>query len=650
MTRSRKLPEQQTRVETATQSPADKPLVLIVDDEASQRSLLSSVLASNFRTLAAESVASALEQVALERPSVVIMDYLMPEESGIDGIRQMRELHADLPIVMLTGHADLEVARSAIQVGAVEYVLKPFEPQDLVAVIGRCAQVAQEVPKDSAARAAEIPYSLQRRIAANVDLWRGRLPTVPSENRMEAIFDSGRRVEAKVLRLGRSSVQVEVYEPSFWMEGGKDISQLRIWIGDEQAYDGAGRIGGVITTGPTSVCEVLLANDWANSSTAPNSLTPERAGDSARNFVARWGDKTRIDPAFKLAIAEIAVLLSEMREWLAGVELTWPDPAEEGKSRAALEQIFQQAAPALTQAFGVFEQESKKVPEELVGLYAEHVRNSLHPMILGAPFVHRSFTKPLHYPGDYGVMNYMLGDPFQGDSLFTKIFNAWVVRSGACATYRFRVEHLGRVLRETVADIVARKGRPCRVLSLGCGAAPEVQRFITSESISTQAEFTLLDFSSTTLDYTNARLDAAVASSGRSVKFKTHEFSVQQMLAHGTRLVNNPKMVRSGLLEREGYDLLYCAGLFDYLSERVCERVLRIFWDLGAPGARILASNFAPPNPMRAFMDYVLDWRLLHRDESEVRALAVDRSLCPDPVLVQSPGGVEIFVEMRKAG
>lgn len=626
--------------------PASQPLVLVVDDEKAQRDLLTAVLSPTCRVDTAASVSEAVVKAELTPPDLVIMDFAMPAASGIEGLQRLREIYPQLPVVILTGHADLEIAREAIQLGAVEYILKPFDPPDLLSVVLRLTTGATQQAEVPNTPLSDIPYALQRRLAANVDLWRSRLPTIPSENRLVAVLESERSVEAKVLRLGRNSVQAEVYEPSFSMESGQALRNIQVWIGAELAYDGPGCLSGAISTGPSSVCEFTLLAGWADPPAAEGTQQA-RTLDAARQFVGRWRDKDRIHDGFKLAVGRIAELLGELRDWLGSVEATWPDDSA-GQGREALERLYREVSPAITSAFGAFESEAAKAPEALIGLYAEHVRAILHPLTLCAPFVHRAFTKPLFYPGDFEVMNFMLGDPFQGGSLYARVFNAWVIRSGACATYRYRIEFLEKLLDEETRRAVERTGRPCRVISLGCGVAPEVQRFIRNNPLSDRVEFTLLDFNATTVARARDGLSGAVAHSGREVAPQVHEFSVQQMLAHGTRLLNQPKLARSGLLERGGYDLLYCAGLFDYLSDRVCERVLRVFWELAAPGAAIVASNFAPPNPMRAFMDYVLDWRLLHRSETLVRTLAVEDSLKPRSRTIPAPGGAEIFLRMDK--
>lgn len=623
-----------------------RPLVLVVDDEKAQRDLVSAVLSSACQVDTAASASEAVVKAELTPPALVIMDFAMPAGSGIEGLKRLRDIYPQLPVVILTGHADLEVAREAIQLGAIEYILKPFDPADLLSVVLRLTTGSSLRAEVQGTPLSDIPYALQRRLAANVDLWRSRLPTIPSENRLVAVLESGRSVEAKVLRLGRNTVQAEVYEPSFAMESGQALGNIQVWIGADLAYDGPGRLGSAISTGPSKVCEFALLEAWADVQAAAGT-DQARTLDAARQFVGRWRDKDRIHDGFKLAIGRIAELLGDLRDWLGSIEATWPDDSS-GQGRESLERLYREVSPSITAAFGAFESEAARTPEALIGLYAEHVRAILHPLTLCAPFVHRAFTKPLFYPGDFEVMNFMLGDPFQGNSLYARIFNAWVIRSGACATYRYRVEFLENLLNDETRLAVERTGRACRVISLGCGAAPEVQRFIRNNPLSTQVDFTLLDFNATTVARARDGLSEAIAQSGRNVAPKVHEFSVQQMLAHGTRLLNQPTLARSGLLERGSYDLLYCAGLFDYLSDRVCERVLRVFWELAAPGAAIVASNFAPPNPMRAFMDYVLDWRLLHRSESLVRTLAVDDSLKPRSRTIAAPGGAEIFLRMDK--
>jgi extracellular factor (EF) 3-hydroxypalmitic acid methyl ester biosynthesis protein len=77
-------------------------------------------------------------------------------------------------------------------------------------------------------------------------------------------------------------------------------------------------------------------------------------------------------------------------------------------------------------------------------------------------------------------------------------------------------------------------------------------------------------------------------------------------------------------LKTEGaqYDFIYCAGLFDYLSDRVCQRLLSLFCDWTMPGGTVLATNVHPDNPTRFIMEHVVEWHLIHRTMRDMDVLA----------------------------
>lgn len=631
----------------SSELPASRPLVLIVDDDRAQRDLLTAVLSPAFQVDTAASVGEAVIKSELNPPALVIMDYAMPLASGIEGLKRLREIYPQLSVVILTGHADLEIAREAIQMGAVEYILKPIEPTDLVSIVMRLTVGDAQQGEVPTAPLSDVPYALQRRLSANVDLWRSRLPTIPSENRLVIGLESGRSVEARVLRLGRNTVQAEIYDSIVELEPGCSLERLQVWVGEELAYDGPAKLSKVISGGLNRICDISMSGDWCTRPPETNEGRRQRLEEEARGFISRWNNTRGIRPQFMLAVAGAEAFLRDLRDWLTKLELTWAGKGS-GEELAALHDLLNTITPVMNEAMAPFEAEARRVPEELMGIHAEYLRTSLHPLLLCSPFVHRCFTKPLGFPGDYGIMNRMLDELFEGEGLFARIINAWVISSAAGDAYRHRVHFLEGVLRAETARVRADEGRVCQVLSLGCGAAREVQHFVKLEPQSEHTSFTLLDFSTDAIQHARDRIAAAAVASGRSTSVTAVEFSVQQMLAAGGRLLGNPSRQHAGMLQRGRYDVIYCAGLFDYLSDRICKRLLEIFWVLGSPGATIVTSNFAPANPIRAFMDYVLDWRLIYRDESTVRSLALDDALKPESRTIPAPGGVEVFLQMRK--
>ena len=68
-------------------------------------------------------------------------------------------------------------------------------------------------------------------------------------------------------------------------------------------------------------------------------------------------------------------------------------------------------------------------------------------------------------------------------------------------------------------------------------------------------------------------------------------------------------------------DLVYSIGLIDYFDDRMVIKMLDFIYDVLAPGGRVILGNFHPSNQTRALMDYLLEWRLIHRTEADMDRL-----------------------------
>ena len=66
---------------------------------------------------------------------------------------------------------------------------------------------------------------------------------------------------------------------------------------------------------------------------------------------------------------------------------------------------------------------------------------------------------------------------------------------------------------------------------------------------------------------------------------------------------------------------MYCAGLFDYLSDKVCARLLQYFVARTNPGGKVLVTNVHSSNPQRISMEHLLEWHLIYRDEAQLESL-----------------------------
>jgi len=120
---------------------AMKEKILVVDDERVILELTSMILRTRgFEVLCASSAEEGLELVAKERPALVLLDYMMPQMDGMTALRLMRKTYPDTYVIMFTGKGSEEIAVELMRGGASDYILKPFNNQDLVDVRGQRAQ------------------------------------------------------------------------------------------------------------------------------------------------------------------------------------------------------------------------------------------------------------------------------------------------------------------------------------------------------------------------------------------------------------------------------------------------------------------------------------------------------------------------------
>jgi two-component system nitrate/nitrite response regulator NarL len=114
--------------------------VLVVDDDESFRSSLTTLLAgAGYATLAAESGERALVLAEAEQPALVVLDLRLPDLSGLEICRRLRERFGDdLPIVFVSGERTEALDRVAgLSVGGDDYLVKPFDPEEFLARLRR---------------------------------------------------------------------------------------------------------------------------------------------------------------------------------------------------------------------------------------------------------------------------------------------------------------------------------------------------------------------------------------------------------------------------------------------------------------------------------------------------------------------------------
>jgi DNA-binding NtrC family response regulator len=121
-------------------NPSPDP-ILIVDDDRKMRVIMKTLIeSSGWTTIEACDGVQALEMYSKERPSVVLLDMLMPKMDGLETLRALKSLDSDLPVIIITAHADVSDAVNAIKIGAYDFIVKPPDLDTLTNIIRRAIE------------------------------------------------------------------------------------------------------------------------------------------------------------------------------------------------------------------------------------------------------------------------------------------------------------------------------------------------------------------------------------------------------------------------------------------------------------------------------------------------------------------------------
>ncbi len=464
-------------------------------------------------------------------------------------------------------------------------------------------------------------------------------PHAVKESRVTFKTADGVELNGTPVRVTHHMAVFELYNPNVTLQFSEALDGFEIILQAQKVYSGRATIRNVVNAGTKIVCEATLKEDGWTELNLAAALQPDgNLDEEFRHFLNEWQKLYKVLPEFKVVIADMQTFFYDLRQWLERVELrvrAVPQSEREKIERKTLCEIGDAVIPFITTLFENFETIIKNVPEENRLAHGSYMRRHLHHLVLSAPFAQRTFDKPLGYAGDYEMVNMILRNTFEGGSLFAKIIHAWFVQQPPAEAHRNRIEYLTKAIMAEALRAAAKRAA-ARVYCFACGPAVEIQEFMQTK-FNEDAEFTLADFNPQTIAHVSRIFRAANESLGVRTKFDFEKKSVFQLLKdHGKKSAG----------KKPTYDMVYCAGLFDYLPDDSCTRLMEIFYEWLAPDGVLIVTNVAPSNPMRHGMENLLDWHLIYRGEPEMRGLwrAPEGEVC----IRSDKTGVNLFMEIRK--
>lgn len=252
--------------------------------------------------------------------------------------------------------------------------------------------------------------------------------------------------------------------------------------------------------------------------------------------------------------------------------------------------------------------------------FASAIRgHALSDMLQEDPYTRRAVEKPRGYPGDAVMLDYIYRPRDLPLSERARTFHSGTTTTSTSRSILWRQGYLANLIERTAVL------KPdAWILSVASGHLRELdlaKSLLHSSKVSIVA-----------LDNDGGSLDEA-RRANPSLNIETVNLSIANLLKE-----RQPAQV---------FDLVYSAGLSDYLSDRLLSALLANLYGRLAPGGLLSLANFAPEAEGRGYLEFVMDWRLIYRDERDLGDL-VQRAV-PDAdyrTFRDSEGGV-VYVEIR---
>jgi two-component system, NtrC family, C4-dicarboxylate transport response regulator DctD len=232
--------------------------ILFVDDEAAMRYAVPQWLGlAGFETLVHERAATALDTLGTDFHGILVTDLRMEGMDGMELLRRSQQLDPELPVVVITGHGDVETAVEAMRLGAYDFIEKPFAPERFLEVVRRASEKRQLVIENRRLRRAVNEQTLSSRIIGTsraVETLRASVAELAGTDASVVLYgetgvgkdlvarclhDFGRRAKANYVAVNCAAVPETMVESEFFgHEAGAFTSAVKTRVGKIEHANG----------------------------------------------------------------------------------------------------------------------------------------------------------------------------------------------------------------------------------------------------------------------------------------------------------------------------------------------------------------------------------------------------------------------------
>jgi SAM-dependent methyltransferase len=283
--------------------------------------------------------------------------------------------------------------------------------------------------------------------------------------------------------------------------------------------------------------------------------------------------------------------------------------------------------------------ESTKTKEHILA-FKIFAKKRLEIYLRSSAFLLRVLQKPKGWDGDVLTVKAIIGNRFDPESsLLGATLTKWVLSQEPAVAHRARIDKLTKDIALEAERCIILGHREMHILSLGCGPAEEVFRFLTQNEVlcrEIRIVFHLVDFDPDIENFLKERMRREFATSNAIIDFNC--LDIHRLPSY----LKNPS-------DNVKFDLCYCAGFLDYVKDGRAIKILDKLCDSTSPGGLAIATNISNRNPLALIMKWVLNWNLEHRSSEDLlRMISGSRSTRIWSSIVESDWtGVNLFLRVR---
>ena len=259
------------------------------------------------------------------------------------------------------------------------------------------------------------------------------------------------------------------------------------------------------------------------------------------------------------------------------------------------------------------------------------LRHEFLPYMLMTGNGERCYSKPRGYAGDFYSIELIYRNEAFGTGRLGPVIDRLFLDLDAAQAVRNR---RGLLVEEINKTLDKKSPEPANVMALACGPARELWDIYMSMENPEKLKSTLLDIDQQALDF-------------------VADWRAENKLESQISLLNQNLILLSlgrKKIDIEPQDLIYSIGLIDYFDDKIVIKLINFIFEKLAVGGRIILGNFHPKNMSKPFMDYVLDWRLIHRNENDMNRLFENSAFNRPATNIRfEQCGINLFAECIKS-